>query len=59
MSDAFTTEFAERHGLERLRAADPSGFEAAMIQTEAAGAAMPRPGDKESGPASVFRPTRP
>lgn len=52
----FAAQFAERHGLELLRAADPAGFDAAMIQTEVAGAAMPRLSDKESGPAPVFRP---
>ena len=56
MSETFVTAFAERHGLERLREADPAGFAAALDQTAQAGALMTRPGDKESGPAPVFRP---
>ena len=54
--ETFVAEFAERHGLERLLAADPAGFAAAMDQTARAGAATLRPTDKESGPAPVFRP---
>jgi hypothetical protein len=50
------SDYAELHGLDRLRAADPDAFAAALKQTATAGALMPRPGDKESGPAPVFRP---
>ncbi len=56
MSETFVAEFAQRHGLERLLAADPAGFAAALDDTAQAGTAMIRPGDKESGPAPVFRP---
>lgn len=52
----FATDYAARHGLTDLRAVDPAGFDAALVQTAEAGAAMPRPADKESGPAPIFRP---
>ncbi|MGI4799302.1 MAG: hypothetical protein ACRYF2_18085 [Janthinobacterium lividum] len=52
----FATDYAARHGLTDLRAVDPAGFAAAFVQTADAGAAMPRPPDKESGPAPIFRP---
>ncbi len=47
--------YAARYGLDRLLAADPDGFAAALTQTTQAGASMPRPADKESGPAPIFR----
>jgi hypothetical protein len=59
MSDPFATEYAASHGLGRLQEADPAAFAAALAQAAEAGAAMPRPADKESGPAPVFRPGRP
>ncbi|GEM_PF-6812753 len=52
----FATDYAARHGLTDLRAVDPAGFAAALVQTADAGAAMPRPAEKESGPAPIFRP---
>ena len=52
----FATDYAARHGLTDLQAVDPAGFAAAFVQTAEAGAAMPRPANKESGPAPIFRP---
>lgn len=49
-------EFAARHQLGRLLAADPAGFAAALVQVAEAGAAMPRPPAKDTGPAPVYRP---
>lgn len=48
--------FAARHGLGALRDAAPERFAELMTQTAKAGAALPRLAEKDSGPASLFRP---
>ncbi len=48
--------FAARHGLEKLRAQDPSLFATLMVRTAVTGRALPREANKEFPPAPLFRP---